>query len=128
MLFPEKCLNFGENYVICGKLLGISGKFFSYLGKTVVCTEKFFDPPKWYTDRNFFGDGGGGGVSPKKTIFKCPFFWKSAPQSLAPPTFRSFLRPWFVQNVLPSFSSAGNKLSYFHRIHITALFLLFCLE
>jgi hypothetical protein len=35
--------------------------------KWVVCQEKFwyvrkiFGPLKWYTDRNFFGDGGGGG-------------------------------------------------------------------
>ena len=44
MLFPEKCFNFGEKYHICGKFLGISGKKFSYLGKTVVCPENFFEP------------------------------------------------------------------------------------
>jgi hypothetical protein len=39
--------------------------------KFVVCHEKFwyvrkiFGPLKWYTDRNFFGDGGGGGLSSK---------------------------------------------------------------
>ena len=32
----------------------------------------------------------------KKNILGAPFFSKSAPQSLAPPpTFWSFLRPWF---------------------------------
>ena len=44
MLFSEKCLNFGEKYDICGKLFGISENFFSYLGKTMVCPENFFDP------------------------------------------------------------------------------------
>jgi hypothetical protein len=40
-------------------------------GKFVLCLEKcwyvrkFFGPLKWYTDRNFFGDGGGGGRSSK---------------------------------------------------------------
>jgi hypothetical protein len=33
MLFPEKCFNFGEKYHISGKFLGVSGNFFSYLGK-----------------------------------------------------------------------------------------------
>jgi hypothetical protein len=28
----------------------------------IYCSGKFFWPLKWYTDRNFFGDGGGGGV------------------------------------------------------------------
>jgi hypothetical protein len=36
-------------------------------GKVVWCSEKFcrsgkiFVPLKWYTDRNFFGEGGGAG-------------------------------------------------------------------
>jgi hypothetical protein len=32
-----------------------------YFPKNFVCPEKIFEPLKWYTDRNFFGDGGGGG-------------------------------------------------------------------
>ena len=30
--------------------------------KNVVGPENFLDPQIWYTDRNFFGDGGGGWV------------------------------------------------------------------
>jgi hypothetical protein len=42
--------------------------YFVISGKFVLCLEKFwcvrkiFGPLKWYTDRNFFGDGGGGEV------------------------------------------------------------------
>ena len=41
--------------------------YFVISGKFVLCLEKFwyvrkiFGPLKWYTDRNFFGDGGGWG-------------------------------------------------------------------
>jgi hypothetical protein len=41
--------------------------YFVISGKFVLCIEKFwyvrknFGPLKWYTDRNFFGDGVGGG-------------------------------------------------------------------
>jgi hypothetical protein len=44
-------VNFVVNLVICGKGVWCSEKF---------CRSgKFFGPLKWYTDRNFFGDGGG---------------------------------------------------------------------
>jgi hypothetical protein len=61
MLFSEKCLNFGEKYHICGKLLCISRKFFSYLGKTVVCPEKIVDPQNGTLTEIFFWGGGGEG-------------------------------------------------------------------
>jgi hypothetical protein len=98
MLFPEKCFNFGEKYHICGKFLGIFRKICSFLGKTVVFPEKCFDPLNGTLTEIFLATGGGvggggGGELTQKNIFKCPFFSKSAPQSLAPPTFRSFLRP-----------------------------------
>jgi hypothetical protein len=44
---------------------------FALSGKFVLSSEKFWYvqkiilPLKWYTDRKFFGDGGGGGRSPK---------------------------------------------------------------
>ena len=47
--------------------------YFVISGKFVLCLEKIwyvrkiFGPLKWYTDRNFFGDGGGGRSS--KIIF-----------------------------------------------------------
>jgi hypothetical protein len=66
MLFPEKCFDFGEKYNICGKFLGISGKFFSYLGKNVICPEKFFDSQYGTLTENFLATGGEGGRSPKK--------------------------------------------------------------
>jgi hypothetical protein len=74
---------FGEKYRVSGKLFGTSGKFFSYLGKNVIYPEnysgmsgKFFwddlsTPPPC---RQHF----------REKIFRCPFFSKSAPQSLAP--------------------------------------------
>ena len=44
--------------------------------KILVCPKKFFRPLKWYTDRKFFGDGGGRGgggrqkkFSPEKIFF-----------------------------------------------------------
>jgi hypothetical protein len=62
MLFPEKCFNFGEKYHISGKCLGVSGKFFSYLGKIWVCPEKFFDSQNGTLTENFWR---GGERSPK---------------------------------------------------------------
>jgi hypothetical protein len=56
MLFSEKCYNFGEKYHIWGKLVGISGQIFSYLGKTVVCPEKFFDPQNRTLTEIFVGE------------------------------------------------------------------------
>ena len=43
--FLEKCFNFVEEYHISGKFLGVSGKFFSYLGKIGVC--RGGRSPKW---------------------------------------------------------------------------------
>ena len=37
------------------------GKFF-YIVENLDMSGKMFLPLKWYTDRNFFGDGGGVGV------------------------------------------------------------------
>ena len=58
MLFPEKCFNLGEKYHISGKFLGLSGKFFSYLGKIGVCTEKIFDSQNGTLTENFLAPGG----------------------------------------------------------------------
>jgi hypothetical protein len=60
--FLEKCFNFGEKYHISGKFLGVSVKFFSYLGKIGVCPEKFFDSQNGTLIENFLATGGG---SPK---------------------------------------------------------------
>ena len=61
MLFPEKCFNFWQKYNISGKFLGVSGKFFSYLGKIGVCPEKFFDSQNGTLTENCLATGGGGG-------------------------------------------------------------------
>ena len=64
MLFSVKCFNFWEKYHISGK--------FWYFRKNFL-----FRLLKWYID-----------LPPpvaKKNKFKCPFFSKSAPQSLPPP-------------------------------------------
>jgi hypothetical protein len=58
MLFPGKCFHFGEKYHISGKCLGVSGKFFSYLGKIWVCPEKFFDSQNGTLTENFWRGGG----------------------------------------------------------------------
>jgi hypothetical protein len=63
--FLEKCFNFGEKYHISGKFLGVSVKFFSYLGKIGVCPEKFFDSQNGTLTENFFGDGGDVCMGPK---------------------------------------------------------------
>ena len=57
--FLEKCFNFGEKYHISGKFLGVSGKFFSYLGNIGVCPEKFFDSQNGTLAENFWATGGG---------------------------------------------------------------------
>jgi hypothetical protein len=55
-------------------------------GKGVWCSEKFcgsgkfFGPLKWYTDRNFLGDGGGG-RSPKLICSTNNFFGTGRAQS-----------------------------------------------
>jgi hypothetical protein len=46
--------------------LGVSGKFFSYLGKIGVCPENFFDSQNGTLTEIFFGDGGD--MSPKKNF------------------------------------------------------------
>ena len=57
----------------------------------MVCHEKFwyvrkiFGPLKWYTDRNYFGDGGGGGEVVKNNILRKNFL--SANLTLTPPLF-----------------------------------------
>jgi hypothetical protein len=57
----KKCFNFGEKYHISGKFLGVSGKFFSYLGQIGVCPEKFFDCQNGTLTEIFLATGGGGG-------------------------------------------------------------------
>jgi hypothetical protein len=47
-------VNFMGNFVICGKLVWCFEKFWY--------VRKIFVPLKWYTDRNFFGDRGGGEI------------------------------------------------------------------
>jgi hypothetical protein len=58
MLFPEKCFNFGEKYHISGKFLGVSRKFFSYLGKIGVCRKKIFDSQNGTLTEMFLATGG----------------------------------------------------------------------
>jgi hypothetical protein len=41
-------------------IVGVSGKFFSSLGKIGVSPENFFDSQNGTLTENFFGDGGGG--------------------------------------------------------------------
>jgi hypothetical protein len=64
-----------EKYDICGKFLGISGKFFSYLRKNVIYPENFF----WYV--------------PKKCLRPPP---ESAPQSLPPQLLEASYAPGTV--------------------------------
>jgi hypothetical protein len=59
MGFLGKCFNFGEKSHISGKFLGVSGKFFSYLGKIGVCPEKIFDSQNGILTENFLATGGG---------------------------------------------------------------------
>jgi hypothetical protein len=79
---------FGKNVINAENFLVRSENFWVFWKNGL--SGKNFWPLKWYTVRKFFGDGGGGR---QKKINRCPFFLKSALQSLAPPTFRSFLRP-----------------------------------
>ena len=83
MLFLENCFNFLEKCNICGKISGMSGKFFSYLGKNVVCPQNFFgmsgtffemtSPP--LSRRQHF----------RGKIFRCPFLFEKCPSKRAPP-------------------------------------------
>ena len=98
MSFSDNFFNFREKYIISGKFLGISGKFFSYLGKNVIYPENFFEMTSLHrpTVANISG----------KKILDVLYFSKSAPQSLAlPPTFRSFLRPSMATH-----SSTSNEI------------------
>jgi hypothetical protein len=78
-------------------------------GKGVWCSEKFwrsgkiFGPLKWYTDRNFFADwgGGGGGRSPELICSTNNFFGTGRAQSekvgqisFRPRNFFLPVRPW----------------------------------
>ena len=58
--FLQNCFNLGGKYNISGKFLGVSGKFFSYLGKIGVCAENFFDCQNGTLTENFLATGGGG--------------------------------------------------------------------
>ena len=69
-----------------------------YFPKNFVCPEKIFEPLKWYTDRNFFGDGGG---EPKEMCSTKNYFGTSRAQSkkvgqiyFRPPNFFLPVRPW----------------------------------
>ena len=74
---------FRGKYHISGKFNGISGKFFRYLGK-MWYVRKIFLTPKWYTDRNFFGDRGGGS---RQNFFEVTFFLEKCPSKPGPPNF-----------------------------------------
>ena len=70
--FLEKCFNFGEKYHIWGKFLGVSRKFFSYLGKIGVYPEKIFDSQNGTLTEIFLATGGGGHRSGAKGGQKWP--------------------------------------------------------
>ena len=57
--FWKNVLILWERYHISGKFLGVSGKFFSYLGKIGVCPEKFFDSQNGTLTENVLATGGG---------------------------------------------------------------------
>ena len=84
-------VNFVENFVMSGKLVWCFEKFWY--------VRKIFGPLKWYTDRNFFGDGeGGGGRQNKSSPEK--FFYNSRAKSgkvgqicFRPPNFFLPVRP-----------------------------------
>ena len=72
--------------------------------KNVVGPENFLDPQIWYTDRNFFGDGGGrcgGGLEVAEiNLFHNQFFrdWSAQSEkvgqiSFRPPNFFLPVRP-----------------------------------
>jgi hypothetical protein len=89
-VISRKCFSFPGKYHISGKFFCISGNFFLYVRKNVVYPENVLGMSgKFLWDNllppvaNFSG----------KKFLDALFYSKSAPQSLAPPTFRSFLRP-----------------------------------
>ena len=76
MLFPENFFHFREKYHISG--------YMWYIRKIIlVCPKKIFETTPSPPVANISGENN----------FRCPFYSKSAPQSLAPQTFTSFLRP-----------------------------------
>ena len=85
MLFPENVLISGKISYIRKIFLYIRKMFFIFRKKCDI-SGNFF----WYV-RKFFLRGAP--PPPDDALF----FSKSAPQSLAPPTFRSFLRPCFCK-------------------------------
>ena len=64
--FVGNCVKFVENVVICLKFVLCFEKF--------LYVRKFFLPLKWYTDQNFFGDGGGGGEVVENNFLRKNFF------------------------------------------------------
>jgi hypothetical protein len=83
MLFPEKCFNFGEKYHICG----------NFLGKTVVCPEKFCDPQNGTLTEIFLATGGGEGSHPKKIFLSALFFRKVPLRAWPPQLFEASYAP-----------------------------------
>jgi hypothetical protein len=72
------------------------------LEKLVVCPKNFFQPLKWYTDRKFFGDGGGS----SEKIISGKFFtivkWISSVNLgiYTPPIAEPSVRPWFSHTII----------------------------
>jgi hypothetical protein len=91
MLFPENLFHFREKY-------HKSWKFFGYFRKIFL---RWPPPPPV---ANMSG----------KKILDALFYSKSALQSLAPPTFTSFLRPWLKCTiVLKCLKCIWHEISYF---------------
>ena len=72
----RKFLDFRKKFWINGENWRFPENFF-YVTKNNGMSGKNICPLKWYTDRNFFGDGGGGGrpkkISGKKKCFQVNF-------------------------------------------------------
>jgi hypothetical protein len=58
--FWKNVLISGKNIIYPENFLGVSVKFFSYLGKIGVCPEKFFDSQYGTLTEIFLARGGGG--------------------------------------------------------------------
>jgi hypothetical protein len=65
----RKFLDFRKNFWINGENWRCPENFF-YVTKNNGMSGKNICPLKWYTDRNFFGDGGGGGRQKKFRVKK----------------------------------------------------------
>ena len=81
MLFPENFFNFRGKYNISGKFFGMSEKFF----------EMTSPPPR--SRRQHF----------REKNFRCPFYSKSAPQSLPPPLLDASYAPVHIQTCTDEF-------------------------